>query len=513
MGLNKESRTINATKNAFSAVSNKIIILALTFISRKFFIDYIGVEYLGINGLFSNILTLLSMADLGLGTAMNVSLYKPIAEENTKRIAALLNYFKKIYFFIAIGVTVVGVSLLPFLKYLINMETEIPYIHVYYLVFVAKNIVSYLFIYKSSLIRADQKTHLINRKEIIINLSKVALQIVCILVLKNYLVYIILEVLSVLGLNLLVSREADKRYEFINDKEAQLEKEEKKNIFSDVFSVFLYKIAWSLLNGTDNIIMSVICGTIVVGLYSNYFTITNNIETFIALIFTSLTAGIGNLVATSTPENKYKTFRTMQMVSFWLCGIVCVCLFFLVQDFIQLWLGKDYLLDNLTLIAIVLNTFFSICMRPVWTFREGTGMYRQIRYIMFVTAVLNIILSIVLGKWLGVSGILFATSISKMATYFWYEPNILFKNFFKIKPYNYYLEYFKNGILLAVTGLLCFIPMHFIKEVTVVNWIIKAIICLVIVNVIYLLRYLKTPEFSNIFDKIKLVLKKKTGKS
>ncbi len=511
MELNKESRTVNASKNAFSAVSNKVIILLLTFFSRKFFIQYIGIEYLGINGLFSNVLTLLSMADMGIGTAMNVSLYKPIAEGNTKKITALLNFFKRIYVCIGIGVTVIGVSLLPFLKYLVNMDTEISHLYIYYLVFVAKNAVSYLFIYKSSLIRADQKTYLINKKEIIINLLKVIIQMITIIVFKNYFIYIILEVLAVLSLNILVSNEANKRYTFINDN-FQLEKNEKKEIFNDIFSVFLYKIAWSLLNGTDNIIMSVIAGTVAVGLYSNYFTLTNNIETFIALVFTSLTASVGNLVATSSAKNKYKTFKTMQMVSFWLCGIVCVCLFYLIQDFIELWLGKALLLDNLTMIAIVLNVFFSICMRPVWTFREGTGMYRQIRYIMFVTAVLNLILSIVLGKWLGISGILFATSLSKILTYFWYEPNLLFKNFFDVKPYHYYIEYLKNGILLLIIGALCYIPVHFINGVSVGKWILKALICLIIVNAVYFLRYFKTEEFSHIKEKVFYILKRKFKK-
>ena len=162
--------------------------------------------------------------------------------------------------------------------------------------------------------------------------------------------------------------------------------------------------------------MSIIVGTIYVGLYSNYLTITSNLEQFIAMLFTSLTAGVGNLVATESPEHRYDTYKAMQMVSFWICGIVCVCLLYLMQDFIVIWVGRDLLLDDLTMIAIVLNVFFSTCMRPVWTFREGTGMYKQIRYIMFATAILNLVLSIVLGKILGVSGILFATSISKLCT-------------------------------------------------------------------------------------------------
>jgi peptidoglycan biosynthesis protein MviN/MurJ (putative lipid II flippase) len=140
-------------------------------------------------------------------------------------------------------------------------------------------------------------------------------------------------------------------------------------------------------------------------------------------------------------------------------------------------------------------------MRPVWTFREGTGMYRQIRYIMFVTAVINLILSIVLGKWLGVSGILFATSVSKIVTYFWYEPSILFKNFFKRKPIKYFSEYIKNTILVIICVGVCAIPIHFINKLSILNWVIKAVVCFIIINIIYFVRYYKTEEFANVKEK------------
>lgn len=508
MALNQESRTINAGKNAVSALFNKFAILVLTFISRRFFIQYIGVEYLGINGLFSNILTLLSMADLGLGTAMNVSLYKPIAENDTKKISALLNYYKRLYLFIALCVTILGFALVPFLPYLVNMDTTIPYLEVYYMVFVLKSAVSYLFIYKSSILRADQKTYRINNLEVYINVLKVIVQILIIIILKNYFVYIALDVLAVLAENVIVSHVADKEYPFIKVKE-ELPKAERKNVFSDTSSIFLYKIAWSLLNGTDNILMSIIVGTVFVGFYSNYLTITSNVEMVIALIFTSVTAGIGNLVATADAERRYTTFKSMQMVSFWLCGIVCVCLLFLIQDFIVIWVGKDLLLDNLTVIAIVLNVFFSTCMRPVWTFREGTGMYKQIRYIMFITAILNLVLSIILGHLIGIAGILFATSISKLSTYFWYEPKILFRNFFQKSTKEYYFEYIKNAVLLLICCMACYFPMKFLNEINIFIWLLKAVICCLIVCIIYFWRYHKTPEFINIKEKIFLLFNRK----
>jgi hypothetical protein len=177
-----------------------------------------------------------------------------------------------------------------------------------------------------------------------------------------------------------------------------------------------------------------------------------------------------------------------------------------------IWLGRNLLLDDLTMIAIVLNVFFSTCMRPVWTFREGTGMYKQIRYIMFTTAILNLILSIVLGKILGVSGILFATSISKLCTYFWYEPNILFRDFFHKPVRLYYREYLQNTILLAFCMAVCFVPAHFIPGTNIVFWLIKAVILCCIVSIFYYLRYRKAPEFANIKSKAAGLIRKITGK-
>lgn len=174
-----------------------------------------------------------------------------------------------------------------------------------------------------------------------------------------------------------------------------------------------------------------------------------------------------------------------------------------------MWFGKELLLDNLTVIAIVLNTFFSICMRPIWTFREGTGMYRQIRYIMFVTAMLNLVLSIILGKWLGISGILFATSISKICTYFWYEPNILFRDFFQQSVKGYYLNYFMNVLLILFCGVVCYLPISRVREVTVLNWFLKEAICFVVVNCAFFMRYRKTSEMKDMLQKVLFLVRSK----
>lgn len=484
--------------------------MVLAFLSRKLFVHYIGVEYLGINGLFANILTLLSLAELGLGTAMNVSLYKPIAENDTDKIAALLGYYRKLYRFIAAGVFVIGISLLPFLQYLVNLDSNIPYLRVYYICYILQNVSTYLYVFKSALLRADQKTYLANKLDVITRFGTVILQIVSIIFLRSYLAYLLIGIASILVYNVILSGIADRQYGFLNKKVA-LSKSEEKGIFSNVSAMFLYKISWTLLNGTDNILMSVLFGTIYVGIYSNYYALTSTIESLIALVFSALTASIGNLVATANDERRYETFRTIQMVSFWSCAYISIGLFFLMQDFIQLLFGKELMLDELTVYAIVLNTFFSISMRPVWSFREGTGMFRRIRYIMLCTAALNLILSVVLAKLIGLSGVLFATSLSKLSTYFWYEPNILFREFFHQKVWRYYGPFLQNVVMILFCGAICGGILSFVKTVSVWNWLLKAMVCTIVVNGIYFFRYYKSPAFLDLLFRVKMVLGRKAA--
>ncbi|MCM1115406.1 MAG: oligosaccharide flippase family protein [Clostridium sp.] len=510
MSLNEKSRTENAKRNAMFAVAKKLIMLLLVLISRRFFIKYIGVEYLGINGLFANVLTLLSLVDLGIGTALNVSLYKPIAEKDTRALAAIIGYFKKVYWTIAAVVTVVGLGLIPFLKYIVNMDQDIPHLYLYYVIMVSRNAFSYLFAYKSSIITADQKSSTLDNVEICFNVIKTILQIVAIIVFQKYLAYLILDVIYVVARNLMVTFVANKNYPFIKDK-AELQGEEKKRIRSNLFSLALYRISYVALNGTDNILMSILIGTVYVGMYSNYYSIANNIEALIGLVFMALTPSIGNLVATSKAKDIYRVFHQAQITSFWLSGVVCAGLTFLMQDFITLWLGEGMLLDKYTVAAIALYQYYAICMRPIWIFREGTGMYRQIRYIMLITAVLNIVLSIVLGKYIGLSGILFATTIANLLTCFLYEPRILFKSFLNTKPIVYYRDYFINVLLTLFGMVLCYFALRKLTEVSVVMFIVKGVICTLIMSAVYFVRYFRTPDFKELVQRVLSLIRKKQG--
>ncbi len=496
------NRTLSSTRNIVFGITKNIVVTLLSFISRKLFIQYIGIEFLGINGLFSNILSLLSMADLGFGTAMSFSFYKPLADNDEKKLSALINFYKKIYNIIAVAIAVIGVALLPFLDKLINLETAIPNIEIYYLIFLSNTVISYLFVYKSSILTADQKHFIVDLWAIITNIIKLILQCIFTVIFKNYILFIILNVVFTLINNLIISYQANKHYPYIKKYEP-LEKNAQKDIFSNIKSVFIYKLSSSLLNSVDSIVISVFISTVAVGLYSNYVIITSSLSTFINIIFTSLTPSVGNLVVKESYEPRYKVFSLAQSISFWISGFVTISTFILISDFIVLWLGESYTMGTLMAFAVAFNLYFSTTMQPIWMFRAATGLYRKTKYIMLIAAILNLILSVIFAKIWGTAGVILATVVARLSTYFWYEPNILFKEFFNKKVKSYYIAYILNIVLILVLGLLISYLVSYIKIGGILGWIIKALICGIIINAVYIVINIKNGVLKNILERFK----------
>ena len=500
--MSKDNRTSNSLKNIKIGITNKLITMILSFVSRRLFIQYIGIEYLGINGLFAEILGVLSLADLGFGTAMTYSFYGPIAKNDTRKISALLRYYKTVYNVIAAAVAVLGLSLVPFLKYIVKTKSDIPYLELYYIVFLADIVVSYLYVYKSTIIYASQKQYIVSQYQIYISLSKTLIQLIIVMLTQNYLLYILVGVFTTLANNLLVSYKASQLYPEIKEK-YELESAEKKNIFNNLGSMFLYKLSGTLLNSTDNTLISTLCGTVFVGYYANYKTITTNVNAFVTIIFSSLTASIGNLIVTADEKNRYKIFKTMQMVSFFMATLSIVCMYHLLHEFmVVIWLGTDkYLFDKFTFMSILLNFYLAITLQPLWSYREATGLYRKTRYIMVAAAIINLILSVILGLKFGVGGIILASFIAKIVTYVWYEPKLLFSGYFNQRALYYFIDQAGNVVVLAISLAISYFCVRGIVVTGVISWCIKAAICTVIVCIVFFVRYFKTEEFKYIADK------------
>lgn len=500
------SRTSNSLKTIGVNIFNQILTLALSFISRTVFLMVLSVDYLGISGLFGDILGMLSLADLGFGTAMSYSMYKPLADKDYDKLAGLVNFYKKVYRIIALVITILGLAVVPFLKYIVNTENEIPNLTLYYILYLASTVSSYLVVYKTNILHADQKGYILGKYTAVFNVLKSVCMIVFLLLTHNYTVYLLVQVVFTYITNFFNSHIAEKRYPYIN-KKVKLPKEETKGIFTNMGSVFLYKLAGILINATDNTLISILVSTTAVGYYSNYTMVVNKLVGIVNTIFYSLTASIGNLIAKEGKARRYQIFETMQSVSMILSTFCITCTFFLMEDFITVWVGKSFVMERIVLWALIVNFYFSIILLPIWVFREATGLYRKTKFVMLITAVVNVVTSIVLGKIIGLAGIIFATSISRLATYFWYEPKLLFKEYFGMSCLVYFKEFVKGLCVIA----LIFVVVHFCTAKIIVNSVTMLFVKAFIVGSISLLMialiYWRTEGFQMLRIRVSSILK------
>lgn len=499
------SRTKNSILNMAASVGYQMLNLVLSFVSRTIFLQVLGVGYLGINGLFSDVLSMLNMAELGIGTAMTYSMYKPLAESDQETLAGLTHFYKKIYRFIALTIAVIGVALVPFLPYLINLENDIPHVELYYLLFLAGNVASYFVVAKTTVLYADQKNHILIKYSAFWHTAQIITMLVVLWLTKNYTLYLLTQIFFVYGQNIHKSCVADRYYPFLR-KKVKLPKEKTKSIFKDVGSAFIYKVANLLITATDNTLISVLISTEMVGYYSNYHIIVGKLSNLIGTLFSSLIASLGNLIAKESAEKRFQVFQTMQSLSLIISTFCVTCLALLEDDFIRVWLGDAYLLSPPTLLAIVINFYFLIAMKPVTAFREAAGLFRKTKYIMLWAAGLNIGFSVALGMIWGLPGILLATSISKLLTYFWYEPKLLFQDYF-VKPCRlYFLEMAQNVMITIISIILAWCTTNWFVPQSWMQLIGKGIIVALVSLAVIILCYRKTQGYILLSGKCKSLI-------
>ncbi len=497
-----ESRTNNSVKNILLNGSYQILSIILNFVVRTIFIKTLGEKFLGLNSLFTNILSVLSLAELGAGTAMVYSMYKPLASNDKEKLTELVCYYKSLYRRIALIIFIIGIILVPVLPYIVNVDIEIKKVQIYYILYLLNSVSSYLLLYKTSIIVADQKEYLVKKYEIIFLIIKILLQSIILILFKNYILYLIIQLLSTILLNLCKSREAVKRYDYIVDKK-ELPKSDKKEIWKNIKSLLYYQIANTMLNNTDSILISTILGTILVGYYSNYNMIILSVSGLCGLVFTSLQSSIGNYNVKSNKTGKYSLYKTLNFASFIIYGFFSIMFLILFQDFIKLWIGSRYILTNDILVVLVLNFYVCGILYPNWCFRFTTNLFHDAKYAMLICSILNIILSIILGIKFGLFGILLATVISRLCTTFWYEPYVLYKKIFKEKVRKYFLHQLFYVTLLTLIYI-------FIKQIcdiiiirsALLGLILKALCSSIIFILICFIIFRKTDEFIFLKERI-----------
>lgn len=452
-----ESRIVKSSYNAIFGILYQIVVLVFSFVSRTIFIRILGSEYLGINGLFSNILTVLSLAELGFSSAINYSLYKPIADHDVHKIAALMNFFKKIYYVVAAVVLGIGLSLVPVLRYLVNVETDIPNLTLYYILILMQTVVSYLFVYKMALLNANQQGYLVSNYGIFTYILQFVLQNIMLVITHNFTLYLSVQILCTLVNNLLISRKADLIYPELKYKDC-LEKEEKRVIFRNVKDLFLYKIGAIILNGTDNILISTFVGTVWVGIYSNYLMLVNAVKGFVTIVFNAMQASIGNLSVKEDIDTQFQLFKVLDLLCFACYGFCAICFWTLLNKFIYIWLGADFLLKPHVVAIVVFNFYIPGVLSITSMYRDATGMFKQTKFVFLTTAFINLILSIILGRVWGLTGILAATLIARLCTNFWFEPFIIYKHYFKKNAGEFFLNQIVRIIFISIlVGLYSFV--------------------------------------------------------
>lgn len=429
-------RTEKSLRNFIFAVASQVITVALSFITRTCLIYCLGIEAVSINGLFTEVITALSLAELGVGSAIVYNLYKPLAEGDHQKVSQLMNLFRKAYRIIALATLVIGISLTPWLQFFIrDLSYDISYIRVIYLMFVFQSVVSYLFSYKLALLEADQNSYIVTKISTIFRIIGTILILIILVTTKKYIFFLGANILLVILTNAYASNVVDKKYPYINKNE-RLPKEERTQIFGNIRNIFVKQFAGRVVDSTDNILISTLVSTLLVGYYSNYLVVIGVFKQLADKMMAAATASMGNLYVTERTENKIETLNRLTFIFYVFASVASVGTFACVQPFIKLWLGDNYLLDYSVVTILCLLLVTEITYQPLSTAMHLSGFFEIGRNISFVSAVINLAVSIVLGMKIGLIGIFIGT----MCTYtieIIAKVHYLFKLYFKENSIQY----------------------------------------------------------------------------
>lgn len=507
--MNK-SRTQSLFRNTSVGLFAFVVQLIITFVSRVVFIRSLGIEYLGINDLYTNIISLLCLADMGIETVFMYSLYKPISESNYAAINSMIGVIKRFYHIIAIVILIIGLILIPFLPFIIGKSNlDNTKLIIYYLFFLSNCVLSYLLIYRSALLQADQNVHIVKGIKAISQLIFGIIQIILITIFKSYCSYLIAMILGTLFNNITLNYIARKKYNYLSDYSAINDNSDfKSELSKNTKSVFVYKIGTTIINSTDNIFISAILGASMVGFYSNYHTIILAITSIIGILNSSLVPGVGNYLA-SVKDSRSRSilFNTLIMIYFILATIFSGSFVLCSNKIITIWVGGDYVLNDVSVLAITVSFYFQCIAHPIWIFRETAGLFDAVRPAIISMAIMNVLFSLVGGIFWGIAGIIGATTLSRLLSLFWYEPKLLNKSLFESSHNNYWGKWFKYFSTSFITMFLLYIVLN--KEMnTLLGLIIKVLITAVVTIILFYITNRNSDEFTFLHSKTKNYLRK-----
>lgn len=506
--MKQRSRTEYSLINMLTGVAGYGINTVMGFICRIIFVRTLATDYLGINGLFTNILSMLSLAELGISSAIVYALYKPLAENDEAKIASIMNYYRKAYMAIGCFVAVMGLALMPFLDLIITDPPAIKEsIYLLYLLYLTSTTISYFFSYRQSLLTAAQRQYIVSGYNYVITIAQSVLQTIYLLATHEYIGYLLIQIAGGITYNVWVSAKAAKDYPYIKDRNAEpLSKEERKSLFRNIKALAINKVSGVLVNSTDNIAITYFTGLNSVGFASNYTLFSNTLNSLITMVFNSLTGSVGNFNASTDEENQYRFFKSLTTANFWLYGWAGIGMTFVSGDLVSWFYGSAYVLPLGVPLLLALNFYTIGVIHACYTFKSTLGLFRYGQYILLFTGIINLVLDVLLGKIWGVTGIYLATLIARLCTNLWYEPYAVYRYGFH-KPFRFYIrDYCKNTIVLLLAGVPCWAVCDSFHFYAPVNALLKAIVCTVIPNSVFYLSFHKTEEGQYLLDRVHQIL-------
>lgn len=494
-------RTKNTIKNMKYSVISQVLNLIVKFINRTVFIKILGSEYLGVNGLFTNILTILSLVDLGIGNVLIYSMYKPLAEDDRNKIRLLLKEYKKIYNIIAVIVLILGLLMTPFIEQLINGETTIKNLKIIFLLYLADTVVSYLCVYKISIINADQKNYIVTFIQQVFNIISNAIMLVMLAITRKFIVYLAIKIAFSVICNIYLSKKATKMYPYIKESCAErLPSTEKKQIFKDTRAMLFHKIGGVVVSGTDSILMSAMINLNTVGIYSNYLLISNAIRSFANLFFSAMSSSIGNLNVKKSKEYTYNIFKKVFYGNFFIYTFATICMICLINPFIEMWVGEEYLFGMEIVLAFCISFYIEGMRQTVIVFRNGLGLFQQDQFKPALEAIVNLVLSIILALRYGIIGIILGTICSMLFVSVGVESFVLYKHGFEQKWINYLKMYMKYLCIGIISLLVVYFINTLIVGTTFLYLAIRFLVTIFITALLLVFFTYRTEEFHFMLD-------------
>lgn len=493
----KIERTKNAARNMFFGVILKVYQILIPFFMRTAMIYLMGVEYLGLSSLFSSVLQVLNLAELGVGAAMVYSMYRPIAEDDTEKICSLMRLYKIYYRVIGAAIAIVGLILTPFIPDFV--KGDLPdgvNIYVLYLMNLAVTVLSYwLLAYKSSILQAYQRTDVISKVTLITSTIQYGLQLFVLWAFKNYYYYVIVMLITQIINNMVTAVAANKLYPQYQPN-GKLNRGQVRQINQRIKDLFTSKIGAVIYDAADTIVISAFLGLTALAIYQNYFYIINAITGFISVIFAACTAGIGNSIVVETKEKNFNDLNKFTFIICWLSGFCTACLLCLYQPFMELWVGKNLMLSLSAVVCFVVYFFVRQLNSLFNLYKDASGMWHEDRFRPLVAALANLFLNLILVQFIGIYGILLSTVIAILCVGM---PWLLHNLFTVIFEKRHFLFYLKRLLLYCIVVIISCIATYFICSWfsfgLLATLLVRAIICLFVPNIMYFLIYRKTEEF------------------